>query len=1182
MVKRFVLISQNDKWAKAGRLLLALTLLNAVPGVLAQICALPGNDGISSIAGIVNTYWQPNTTNATYNSGSTSIPLIGKAGATPNIAPGDLVLIIQMQCANINTTNTNAYGDGVSETGDGTATGFTDPSGSCLAGRYEFVRAGPGSNATTLDLTGSPLQHTYVQAVATNTTGRRTFQIVRVPQYWDATLSAAVTAAPWNGFTGGLVVLDVGRTLNLNGQSINVDGLGFRGGGGRNRSANDATIRYRWDGDTRHASKGEGIAGTPRYVSNKTSPDNGNTATITDNGATWGGYPTGSATTGDFARGAPGNAGGGGTDWSASSDNGGGGGGGNGNPGGRGGAGWRNAGYSGILADYSNLPDKKWGFGGSSFPASVSRIVLGGGGGAGANNNNSQDIQSSGASGGGIILLRATTLVGSGTLSARGARAPDNPLNDGAGGGGAGGTVIALAKNWTTGTVTINVQGGRGGDSFLTGTVAHGAGGGGSGGVVLRSGAATVNLAGGNPGNTNTGDSPPGGARHGAQSGGTGVNSLITIAADTPGSNAGYNCVFDYGDAPDTGTGTATGNYQTTRADNGPRHRLTSGLYMGSANVDVDSGILQNATAMADDADGNDDEDGVSSFPLLLAVPGQSYNVSVSVTNVTGTTAYLVGYIDFNRDGDFLDVGERSSTVTVSSGTSTLTVPFTTPLGISAGTTYARFRLSLNQSEVESSVGLANSGEVEDYMLTMSALTCPSGYAPTVGSGNALVVTSSVSVINPNNALGALTAAGSTATTVNSAQLTSTTGATLILDLGQLIPEGAVLTISLARANNAGAVSIDTSPNNISYAGAVTFNSGPNNTLSYLSYTVPTGSGGVRYVRFARTSGAVWVDGVSYTSYCSLLENPVIGAAKQLEHILPLSSSPTSHDYTLVYRLTVENFGNVALSNLAVFDDVVTQFSGLSPRDYNVWVNADLASPTPLLSPAPTLTLSASWNGSASSNILTSGQSLMVSESKHVYISFMVTVNPSVAAPNNRLRDNTVIAQGTSPGSTLVTDTSTNGLDPDPNGDDDPSEDEVTSVSYVKLIKEVRNCGNSLSSCSGSYVTSEIGEPGDYLEYRIRFHNISSYKIGDLEVSDSLVATTPFQEDTYGVTDDFSLQCPDGSVVTLDRADAAVDTTPGVGPITAFEVDVMASSACNLGSVSSGESGHVLFKVLIP
>ncbi len=519
-----------------------VSLLTLSSLALAQICAIPGNDGSANLSGIVNGYWKPSVA-ASYGPTSTSIGLSNKAGASNTLSSGDLVLIIQMQCADINTSNTNAYGDGVSETGDGNASGYSNPS-HCLAGQHEYVRAGPGSNDSNLDLSISPLEFNYMQAEATNSQGRRSFQIIRVPQYIDATLTAIVNAPPWNGDTGGIVALDVARNLNMNSQSINVDGLGFRGGGGRNRSVTDGVNRYRWDNDTRHASKGEGIAGTPRYVSNKIAANTGSPASITDNGASWRGYPTGSSSTGDFARGAPANAGGGGIYWNASSDNGGGAGGGNGGAGGRGGAGWRSFGYTGVAADYSNLPEKKWGFGGSSVPASVAQVVLGGGGGAGDNNNNSTANQSSGANGGGIVLIRAHNITGTGSISARGARAADNPLNDGAGGGGAGGSIVVISRN-SSASLNLDVRGGRGGDAWPTGGSAHGTGGGGGGGVIISTNTHSTQVAGGVAGDTSTSDSPAGGAKHGAQSGATGIETLISLASDSPGINTAYNCLAD-------------------------------------------------------------------------------------------------------------------------------------------------------------------------------------------------------------------------------------------------------------------------------------------------------------------------------------------------------------------------------------------------------------------------------------------------------------------------------------------------------------------------------------------------------------------------------------------------------------------------------------------------------------
>lgn len=525
----------------AGIALLA-TALAAFAGAgtaQAQVCATPGSAGSAAISGVVNTYWTP--ADGTY-SGAGSIALGAQRGAAATLAAGDLVLVIQMQCASIDASNSTAYGDGAA--GE-PASGYSTPASGCLAGRYQFVRAGAGSNGALLVLTGSPLLASYQQSPATNTAGRRSFQVIRVPQYLSASLSGTVGAAPWDGASGGVTALDVAYAFDFNGQAINADGAGFRGGGGRARALADAVERFRWDDDTRHAVKGEGIAGTPRFVSDKRTPLDGAAGAVTDLGAGWGGYPTGSARTGDFARGAPGNAGGGGAYWDGASDNGGGGGGGNGRAGGRGGAGWRSAGYAGVLADYSNIADRKWGFGGAAFAEyGVARLVLGGGGGAGDNNANSLAAQSSGAAGGGIVMLRAGSLVGTGLITARGARASDNPTNDGAGGGGAGGSVLVVATT-SSASLGIDVSGGRGGDAWTTGNTAHGSGGGGGGGVAVTSLLASVTLNGGAPGATNTAQGQPGGAAHGAQAGGDGRSVGIAPGDDTPGTHVGRTCKAD-------------------------------------------------------------------------------------------------------------------------------------------------------------------------------------------------------------------------------------------------------------------------------------------------------------------------------------------------------------------------------------------------------------------------------------------------------------------------------------------------------------------------------------------------------------------------------------------------------------------------------------------------------------
>jgi hypothetical protein len=72
----------------------------------AGVCGIPGKDGpATTLAGVVNTYY-PGNANAA--AGATSIPVgTVRAGGGPAIAAGDLLLIVQMQGADIDATNTN-------------------------------------------------------------------------------------------------------------------------------------------------------------------------------------------------------------------------------------------------------------------------------------------------------------------------------------------------------------------------------------------------------------------------------------------------------------------------------------------------------------------------------------------------------------------------------------------------------------------------------------------------------------------------------------------------------------------------------------------------------------------------------------------------------------------------------------------------------------------------------------------------------------------------------------------------------------------------------------------------------------------------------------------------------------------------------------------------------------------
>lgn len=184
----------------------------------------------------------------------------------------------------------------------------------------------------------------------------------------------------------------------------------------------------------------------------------------------------------------------------------------------------------------------------------------------------------------------------------------------------------------------------------------------------------------------------------------------------------------DFGDAPDSVDG-ANGfvSYKTKLSDNGPRHTIVSGLFLGDR-VDGDTGSELNFVNHAETDDrfvlpGSDDEDGVLSPVDLLGTVGAAPTVTLLATNTTGSAATLFGWIDYDQDGLFENATERVS-VSVPNGTTdgrfTLTFP-TIPSG-AAGATYVRFRLSTDAA-AGNSTGAATNGEVEDYRFTITKPT---------------------------------------------------------------------------------------------------------------------------------------------------------------------------------------------------------------------------------------------------------------------------------------------------------------------------------------------------------------------------------------------------------------------------------------------------------------------------
>ena len=461
-------------------ILITLFIFNGIV-LKAQNCPTTGT---TTLMNNENTYYPGTQANVAVGATSITLGAIGSGtnfGNTP-IATGDIVLIIQMQGAQVfipAAKNFATYG-GNANIGSGMITT------NLIAGNMEFAvatNAVPVGGGTLNIATG--LTYNY-QFAAYGATGQYTYQVIRVSTHYNIQLGATITTPDWNGSTGGVTVVSAVNQIDFNGQTINAAGAGFRGGGGRKLSGAAGTLKtdyYSLSTINAHGSKGEGVAGTPRYITVNNA--------LVDNGAANEGYPSGS-----YARGGPGNAGGGGSDSDPTSNdqNSGGGGGANGGVGGLGGNGWFSFGLSG---GHGGTPLQTYGAA-PFYPVttyySPSRLIMGGGGGAGTTNDGTGTpgggAGSGGATGGGMVIINSTVIIGTGTINANGLTGNSTVTIDGSGGGGAGGSILIAANSGQAG-ITATANGGNGGSNnpLSAGATQHGPGGGGGGGIIYSNAA---------------------------------------------------------------------------------------------------------------------------------------------------------------------------------------------------------------------------------------------------------------------------------------------------------------------------------------------------------------------------------------------------------------------------------------------------------------------------------------------------------------------------------------------------------------------------------------------------------------------------------------------------------------------------------------------------------------------
>jgi hypothetical protein len=154
---------------------------------------------------------------------------------------------------------------------------------------------------------------------------------------------------------------------------------------------------------------------------------------------------------------------------------------------------------------------------------------------------------------------------------------------------------------------------------------------------------------------------------------------------------------YDFGDLPDP-------PYPTLLANNGPRHVIVPGVYLGNK-VDAEPDGQPAANAQGDDQT-NQDEDAFVSASFMVRGAPDTWVIRAS------QNGWLDLWIDFNNNGSLLDPGELVYSAPVTAGDNTIS--FTVPITAASGN-FVGVRLRYNLNGPLPPTGPAPNGEVEDY-----------------------------------------------------------------------------------------------------------------------------------------------------------------------------------------------------------------------------------------------------------------------------------------------------------------------------------------------------------------------------------------------------------------------------------------------------------------------------------
>jgi len=507
----------------------------------------------------------------------------------------------------------------------------------------------------------------------------------------------------------------------------------------------------------------------------------------------------------------------------------------------------------------------------------------------------------------------------------------------------------------------------------------------------------------------------------------------------------------DLGDAPDS--------YQTLLASGGAVHDFdpAEDLHLGAC-VDAESDGRPSTGADGDDVNatvvtagsctGGDDEDGVVFDSAVNVCLDADLTVTASAPGVLDAWLDLDGDGTFNGPDDRIFAGQP-----LAAGANPLT--FTVPCGASPGDSYARFRFTTGG--VATFAGPAANGEVEDYAVRVDGFDfgdAPDPSYPTLlasdGARHVVQLTGNPVLgqevdIEPEG-LQSPDHLGDDQDGVDDED-----GVAFLDDDGVLIP-GTTTQIEVTGGAVGGLLDAfvdwnrdgDWDDAGEQVAASVPVGAGVTTTLD-VPVPVPA-SAGLSCARFRlSTAGGLSATGMAADGEVEDyqveigVEEPIIGLGKQVLEIEKIGFN----EWLVSFELTVDNLGNVPLSNVQVEASLADAFAEAEDFFVDSLSSGDL-------------TVNPDFDGTADVFVLAGTDALEVGGSGVVLMD--VVVHPGTRSGPYVCSS---VATGVSPADQPVEDVSQDGGDSDPDGDGQSNDnDDPTVIDFPLVTIEIPTLGH--------------------------------------------------------------------------------------------------------------------------